>query len=82
MFTPTSSNGASQGALPLGKIGMIEARKRVNELFDFVKDKSNVHTKIKQLVTGIKVAMTAAEREHNGLKRRAEEAEKALIEAK
>ena len=82
VFTPTSSNGASQGALLLGKIGMIEARKRVNELFDFVKDKSNVHTKIKQLVTGIKVAMTAAEREHKGLKRRAEEAEKALIEAK
>lgn len=59
----------------------MEVRKRVNELYDFVKDKHNVHTKIKLLVTSIKSAVKAAEREHDTLKSRAESAEKTLKEA-
>lgn len=82
---PNFIGGTSQGGVQLGKTALQEVRRRVNELFDFIKDKNNVHTKIKQMVTGVKAAMNAAEREHTALKTRqtsltarAEGAEKAL----
>lgn len=78
-------NFAGGGGVQLEKTALQEVRRRVNELFDFIKDKNNVHTKIKQMVTGVKAAMTAAEREYSALKVtrtslkvRAERAENAL----
>lgn len=66
------------------KTGMTEVRRRINELYEFTKDKSNknVHLKIKQMATAIKAAMTAAEREHNALMARVVNVENALEEAK
>ena len=79
------TSGTPQGGVQLGKSALQEVRRRVNELFDFIKDKNNVHTKIKQMVTGVKAAMNGAEREHGALKMaqttlkaRAEKAEETL----
>lgn len=78
------TGGTPQGGVLLGRTALQEVRRRVNELFDFIKDKNNVHTKIKQMVTGVKAAMNAAERENStlvvtrtSLKVRAERAERA-----
>lgn len=64
----------------LKKSSLTEIRKKVNELYEFVKDKYNVHLKIKHIVTCIKTAILVAEREQKKLKMRAETAEKALVE--
>lgn len=80
IFTPKSSGSAPQPGLQLGRSNMMEVRKKVDELYEFVKDRNNVHGRIKQLVTGIKSVLSAAEREQNALNRRAEAAEKALAE--
>ncbi|XP_065089272.1 uncharacterized protein LOC135710592 [Ochlerotatus camptorhynchus] len=58
---------------------MKEVRRRINELHDFVKDKSIVHKAIKEMVMGIKSAMIAAELEQVALRTIAV---RALIEAK
>ena len=88
--TPKSSLLNFAGSTPqdgvlLGRTALQEVRRRVNELFDFIKDKNNVHTRIKQMVNGVKAAMNAAERENNSLvvtrnslKLRAERAEETL----
>lgn len=60
---------------------MGEVRKKVNELYEFVKDRHNVHLKIKQMLASIKSAVIVAEREEKALRLRAETAEKALTEA-
>ncbi|XP_062717180.1 nucleolar protein 58-like [Aedes albopictus] len=75
VFTPTSKSSVVQES------GLSEVRKKVNELYEFVKDKHNVHLKIKQLVVNIKSAVIAAEREQKALKLRVETAEKSLMEA-
>lgn len=66
------------------KTGMTEVRRRINELYEFTKDKSNknVHLRIKQMATSIRAAMAAAEREHNSLLARVVNVEKALEEAR
>lgn len=87
--TPKSSvlnfaGGTPQDGVLIGRTALQEVRRRVNELYDFIKDKNNVHTKIKQMVNGVKAAMNAAERENSSLvatrtslKLRAERAERA-----
>lgn len=75
VFTPTPKSSAAQES------GLGEVRKKVNELYEFVKDRHNVHLKIKQMVTNIKSAVIAAEREQKALRLRAETAEKAVTEA-
>lgn len=52
VLTPNSNSGTAQES------SLFEVRRRVNELYEFVKDKHNVHLKIKQLVTSIKSAVT------------------------
>lgn len=42
--------------------------RRIGELYEFIKDKINVHTKIKRFVTRIKSAVTISDRKHNALK--------------
>ena len=74
LFTPKSGGSAPRDAIA-------EIRGKIDELQEFVKDKHNVHLQIKQLVTSIRVAVTAAEREQKQLKARAETAENALSEA-
>lgn len=61
--------------------GLQKVRASIDELYDFIKDKHNVHTQIKQLVASIKSAVAATEREQKHLKARAETAENALKEA-
>ncbi|XP_052561918.1 uncharacterized protein LOC128092324 [Culex pipiens pallens] len=88
--TPKSSvlnfaGGTPQDGVLLGRTALQEVRRRVNELFEFIKDRNNVHTRIKQMVNGVKAAMIAAERENSSLvvtrtslKLRAERAVEAL----
>ncbi|XP_062557489.1 uncharacterized protein LOC134222345 [Armigeres subalbatus] len=80
MLTPKAGGSAFQESLQFGRSSMVEVRRKVNELYDFIKDRNNVHTKIKEIVTCIKSAVTAAEREQKSLRLRAETAEKTLIE--
>lgn len=81
IFTPISSSSKSQ-ELQLGRTKMTEVRRKIDDLYVFVKDKNNVHKEIKQLVTGIKSGITVADRECQEWRKRAENAEKALLEAK
>ena len=74
LLTPMHSGRASRDA-------MAEVRAKVDELHEFVKDRHNVHSQIKLLVTSIKTAVAAAEREQKQLRTRGETAEKALSEA-
>lgn len=57
----------------------MEAKKKVDEICEFVKG-TDIHTSIKNLVTGIKPILSADERERKTLRVRAETAEKALSE--
>lgn len=81
MLTPKGSSSSTQEGLQLGRSNVMEVKKMVNELYDYIKDKSNVHHKIRDLVTRIKSAVMTGEREHNALRLRADNAEKALLEA-
>lgn len=81
---PKFTGDMPQGGVQPGRTALQEVRRRVDELHDFIKDKNNVHTKIKHMVTGIKSALKVAERENSALKMkqtsltvRAESAEKA-----
>lgn len=66
MLTPKSADAASLAGVLL-ETSMSEVRKRVNELYEFIKDRNNVHTAIKQMVNGIKSSTSRAEREHSAL---------------
>lgn len=59
---------------------MTEVKKKIDELYDFLKDRHNVHHKIKAMVTAIKYGSAAAEREQIEWRKRAENAEKTLKE--
>ncbi|XP_065091236.1 uncharacterized protein LOC135712203 [Ochlerotatus camptorhynchus] len=61
---------------------MTEVRRKIDELYVFVKDKNNIHKEVKLLATVIKSGITVADRELQEWRRRAEAAEKALLEAK
>lgn len=80
MFTPKSNSGTLQVGLQLGRSGLEETRRKIDELHVFVRSKPNVHKIIIDMVVGIKSAVAAAEREQNVLKKRAEVAEKAVME--
>lgn len=47
-------------------------KRKVNELYKFVKIKNNIHIRIKQLVTSMKSAVSVAERGQEDLRIRAE----------
>ncbi|XP_065085821.1 uncharacterized protein LOC135707836 [Ochlerotatus camptorhynchus] len=81
IFTPKSSSGKQQ-ELQLGRTKMTEVRKKIEELYVFVKDKNNIHKEVKLLATVIKSGISVADRELQEWRRRAEAAEKALLEAK
>ncbi|XP_065077313.1 nucleolar protein 58-like [Ochlerotatus camptorhynchus] len=81
IFTPKSSSGKQQ-ELQLGRTKMTEVRRKIEELYVFVKDKNNIHKEVKLLVTVIKSGIAVADRELQDWRRRAEAAEKALLEAK
>ncbi|XP_065092784.1 uncharacterized protein LOC135713581 [Ochlerotatus camptorhynchus] len=61
---------------------MTEFRRKIEELYVFVKDKNNIHKEVKLLATVIKSGIAVADRELQEWRRRAEAAEKALLEAK
>lgn len=81
VFTPNSSSSTTHNESRLEKSSLADIRRKVNELYEFVKERNNVHLKIKHMVTSIRSAVSAAEREQNALRMRAETAEKALTEA-
>lgn len=78
VLTPKSGSSTAQDDRQHDKSELSELKRKVNELYEFVKTKNNVHLRIKQLVTSIKSAVTAAERGQKELRSRAEKAEKAL----
>ncbi|XP_065081189.1 uncharacterized protein LOC135703794 [Ochlerotatus camptorhynchus] len=61
---------------------MTEVRRKIEELYVFVKDKNNIHKEVKLLATVFKSGIAVADRELQERRRRAEVAEKALLEAK
>ncbi|XP_065082179.1 high mobility group nucleosome-binding domain-containing protein 5-like [Ochlerotatus camptorhynchus] len=63
------------------EIELAHARK-IEDLYVFVKDKNNIHKEVKLLATVIKSGIAVADRELQEWRRRAEAAEKALLEAK
>ncbi|XP_058837938.1 myb-like protein W [Topomyia yanbarensis] len=81
VFTSRSGSDITHYGPHLGKSYLTEVRKKVDELYEFVRGKHNVHNKEKQLVTSIKSAVTAAKRKQKALLVRNESAEKALMEA-
>lgn len=74
MFTPKRSDSAPRDALA-------EIRAKVDELYEYVKVRHNVHQPIKNLVASIKSAVVLAEDERDRLRARATTAENALNEA-
>lgn len=81
VFTPNSGSSATHDESRLEKSSLADIKRKVNELYEFVKERNNVHLKIKHMVTSIKSTVLAAEREQKALRIRAETAEKALMEA-
>jgi len=81
LLTPKSNSSILRQGQQPERSNMTEVRRKVDELYEFIKDRHNVHTRIKQLVTGIKSAVAAAEREEKEWKRRAISAETALVKA-
>lgn len=81
LFTPKANSSKTQGEqqdLQLSRTKAVEVKKKVDELYEFIKEKHNVHHKIRALVTGIKAGLLAVEREQQALWARAEKAEKEL----
>lgn len=79
LFTPKSSSGkvhTEQQVAQSDKV--IEVRRKVDELYEFIKDKHNVHHKIRALVISLRSGMQAVEREQQAYKKRAEQAEDEL----
>lgn len=62
------------------ELDWVEVKRKVDELFEFIKDKYNVHGQIKSLVGVIRSGTAIAEREQQEWRKRAECAEKALKE--
>lgn len=44
---------------------LMDVKTKVNQLYECINDKNNVHTQIKQMVTEIKFSMITTEREQN-----------------
>ncbi|XP_065087298.1 uncharacterized protein LOC135709037 [Ochlerotatus camptorhynchus] len=61
---------------------MTEIRRKIDELYVFVKDKNNIHKEVKLLATVIKSGIAVAARELQEWRRTTEAAEKVLLEAK
>ncbi|XP_065082923.1 uncharacterized protein LOC135705240 [Ochlerotatus camptorhynchus] len=61
---------------------MTEVRRKIEELYVFVKDKNNIRKEVKLRATVIKSGIAVADQELQEWRRRAEAAEKALLEAK
>jgi hypothetical protein len=83
LFTPkTNSNKAEeeQQGLHSVKTRATEVKNKVDVLYEYIKDRSNVHHRIRELVISIKKGMTAVEREQDALEKRAEIAEIKLKE--
>lgn len=57
---------------------MTEIKKKVNKLYELVKDKRNVHSKVKHIVTSMKSTVSAVEREQKAHRLRIETEEEVL----
>lgn len=58
---------------------MAVVRRKIDYLYELIKDENIVHTRIKQLLTGIESAVSGAQREHNLFRKRAETTEEVAI---
>jgi hypothetical protein len=85
LFTPKANTSRSSFLHENAEISRTragEVKKKVDELYEFVKSKNNVHHKIKSLVTTVKAGMLAVEREQQAWRERAEKAENQLAKTK
>lgn len=80
LFTPKATSSKTQeGRQPRNVLKDVIAK--INALYEFVKDKANIHKEAKSQVLSLRGLMRAAEKEQLELIKRAEKAEEALTEA-
>lgn len=81
MLTPKGTTCVLKGDqkdLLLSRSRLGGMKRKVDELYEFIKEKHNVHHKIRALVTGLKAGMIALEQEQQSWRKRVEKAEKEL----